>query len=779
MTLLNALLALGAFAFTFPLAIHLFHRSRFKTLDWGAWHLLDSVMRVNRRRIQLANLLLLLLRCLIPILLAFCLARPVLTGFRSLPGDEPRTLVVVVDDSRSMNASAKGEPSRLSLAQAGLTDLMKGLSRRDEVIFLTSNAIDSPPSTMGAATAMQRVKNLTASGGPTNFSSVIDAAISAAQQSSHRQCSVLIVSDFQSSNVTASTLTSLDSLAEQIKTLDPPPSIHFWDLGTGEDDLPNVSVEAVTVDSPAVVAGRNASFSAKIRNASDTPTGELRVVWTIDSVELPPRNISIDERSNATSRLSHRFDEAGVHQVNVSVEYSDSLSQDNRRSIAVDVMRQIDVVLVDGKPSRVPLEGSADWLSIALSPFSFGGDDQPDAVATRVIRDGELDKTLLSERPELVVLANVQSLNSEQQSSLAQFVLQGGALVVFDGDAVRPESFNEPWRTDSASLQLPATLGDIAGTPTNRDKVVASFAELSSQYSPWGILTAQNERPLDDVEIYAYRKLSLKTAAVGETASLENDDRDSNSSRVLLRFSDGAPAVVLAKRGRGQICQFAIPCDNSWTTLPTRLPFLPLMQQMVLDLAGRRNHTTVDVGQPLSVPLSELAFNTEDSLARDGSSGNPSRSAKPLQIRYTIQTPGEQETELAPAKDLPEELRWPDTAVPGAYVFRAASQSKSKTTANDTAAGNRQSTAQTLRIVEVPAQESELRWAGSDRMTAVAERIGASTFSEIGQFKAEDHTRRFGREIWRWILVLLLIAMIGELLLQQNLLGRAFAMGAR
>ena len=44
-------------------------------------------------------LLLLLLRCLLPILLAFCLARPVFTGFRVLPGDAPQSVVLVVDDS--------------------------------------------------------------------------------------------------------------------------------------------------------------------------------------------------------------------------------------------------------------------------------------------------------------------------------------------------------------------------------------------------------------------------------------------------------------------------------------------------------------------------------------------------------------------------------------------------------------------------------------------------------------------------------------------------------
>ena len=71
MTLLNGLLALGALAFTIPLAIHLLFRSRFTTLDWGAMHLLDSVIRVNRKRLQITNILLLLMRCLLPILLAW------------------------------------------------------------------------------------------------------------------------------------------------------------------------------------------------------------------------------------------------------------------------------------------------------------------------------------------------------------------------------------------------------------------------------------------------------------------------------------------------------------------------------------------------------------------------------------------------------------------------------------------------------------------------------------------------------------------------------------
>ena len=83
MNFINGILAFGAIAFTVPLIIHLLFKSRFKTVDWGAMHLLEDVVRVNRRRLQVSNLLLLLLRCLIPAVLAFLLARPVLTGFKT------------------------------------------------------------------------------------------------------------------------------------------------------------------------------------------------------------------------------------------------------------------------------------------------------------------------------------------------------------------------------------------------------------------------------------------------------------------------------------------------------------------------------------------------------------------------------------------------------------------------------------------------------------------------------------------------------------------------
>ncbi|MEX0824999.1 MAG: BatA domain-containing protein, partial [Pirellulaceae bacterium] len=105
MTFLNGLLAFGAIAAVLPLAIHLLNRQRFEIIDWAAMHLIAAVHHANQRRWRWQELLLLLVRCAIPILLALALARPVLTSWRAAGGGQPSTTIVLLDDSASMRRS--------------------------------------------------------------------------------------------------------------------------------------------------------------------------------------------------------------------------------------------------------------------------------------------------------------------------------------------------------------------------------------------------------------------------------------------------------------------------------------------------------------------------------------------------------------------------------------------------------------------------------------------------------------------------------------------------
>lgn len=739
MTLLNGLLSFGALAFTIPLVIHLLFRTRFRTIDWGAMHLLDNAVRVNHRRIQLLQLLLLLLRCLLPVLLAFCLARPVLTGFRSLPGDAAVTLILAIDDSRSMSARDRTGISRMARAQNMIRDLLTDLSRRDEVMLIRASQLDQPPIVAGRSMIADKLRTLSAQSGPVDLALLVRRAVEAADDATQLQRRIVVVSDFQSSDLDDSALESLGHLSDRLSERSDRPTISFLNLGVDSGELENVSIDLIEVDSPAVVAGRLATYSATIQNASDTAIQGIRIHWTADGQTIESSEVSIDTRSSTTVRIDHAFEAPGVHELATTVEHDDAIAADNRRAIGVDVIDEVRVLIADGAPSDRPLKSETDFLAVALSPFAFGGVDRSDAIRTTVIAPERISATLRDKQPNIFVLANVDRLSEKAKTDIANFVNFGGSLVIFDGESVQPIAYKGPWKGTEASWQLPAVMGQVVGSSTPQNSNPIPIEAAQDRLSPWQNLVGPDEFVFDQVNLFAYRKLVLNTV----------DQEQQGSS--ILNTSSGDPLIVAARARRGRIIQFAFPCDDAWTDLPLRAIFVPMMQQLMLDLAGSQKQTTINLGQAISVPTSELHPSV------------PTTS----QIRYLVEHPDETETSLRPDESIESPSLSINPMIPGVYRFAAEIQSDGDPSIDPTNLNS------SIRVVEISPAESKLQDADAARVEAAADTIEANVFTDSSSLRSDDRTRRYGREIWRWILGLLLIAMIVEIILQQMLSGKS------
>src|SRR6185295_16561377 len=99
MNFLNLALLGGVLALAIPIIIHLFHKSRFQVVRWGAMHLLEAEIRTNQRRIRIEQIILLIIRAAIPAILALCMARPVWKGLHKLAGEARTSTVVLLDNS--------------------------------------------------------------------------------------------------------------------------------------------------------------------------------------------------------------------------------------------------------------------------------------------------------------------------------------------------------------------------------------------------------------------------------------------------------------------------------------------------------------------------------------------------------------------------------------------------------------------------------------------------------------------------------------------------------
>src|SRR5689334_9111334 len=96
-------LVAGLAAVSLPLLIHLLNRQRHKPLRWAAMRFVLAAHKKTRRRVELENLLLLLLRMGAIALLALALARPFTGRHSPLASltDSRRDVVVVLDASAS------------------------------------------------------------------------------------------------------------------------------------------------------------------------------------------------------------------------------------------------------------------------------------------------------------------------------------------------------------------------------------------------------------------------------------------------------------------------------------------------------------------------------------------------------------------------------------------------------------------------------------------------------------------------------------------------------
>jgi len=177
-SLLNGALIGGALAFASPIIIHLFHKSRFQIVKWGAMHLLEAVIRTNQRRIKIEQIILLIIRAAIPLLLALTMARPVWKGVRKLVGEARASTVILLDNSYSMAASRAGT-SNFSLAKDEASRILNELPRGSDaqVVLLGeggSPLLDEP--TYDLARLTQALKQVEADYGSATVPAGLDFA---------------------------------------------------------------------------------------------------------------------------------------------------------------------------------------------------------------------------------------------------------------------------------------------------------------------------------------------------------------------------------------------------------------------------------------------------------------------------------------------------------------------------------------------------------------------------------------------------------------------------
>ncbi|HLL90603.1 MAG TPA: BatA domain-containing protein [Tepidisphaeraceae bacterium] len=569
-----AFLAAGLALAVIPVVIHILNRRRYKTVQWAAMDFLLRAMKKNRRRLKFESWLLLAMRCCVLGLLGLALARPSgcdAPAVSAIAGQRSGLHVIVVDNSLSMSyahAHAGGAGDHLARAKDLAKESIDRMSGGGEAVVLITAARPAvavlPRATYDLDAANAAVARIEPTYAGTDLAGAFRLALDAARNETRFLDKQLVIY----SDATRSAWEGKGG-ADAIEQLVPDVTNTFRiaHFGLGAADQSNAAVAELRPSARLVTTTFGTDFLAAV--ARYGPPVEATTTWRVDDAGVPGGAAVRLDRTDAAATLANApLPGGGPHVVSLSVNANDRLRPDDARWRAVNVVSELKVLIVEGERSPQPMRSSGAFLQVALSPGTAGNEGPPASaggyVAAETISDLELAGRLLDDYAA-VVLAGVPQVQPQVADNLARFVNNGGALLLFMGEAVNADNYNAvlgPRRL------LPGPLTQRLTTPTGGKPF--SFAFDNENPGPLlDVFKGQRDAGLDRVSIDTY----------WQTAPEPGVERVLNY--VPAGDAPPDPAITTHAVGGGRVVFVSTSANADWTTLPLRTAYVPLVNELL------------------------------------------------------------------------------------------------------------------------------------------------------------------------------------------------------
>ncbi|MFN9507608.1 MAG: BatA domain-containing protein [Planctomycetota bacterium] len=721
MTFLNALLAFGATAFSVPLIIHLLNRSKYLTIDWGAMQFLDSSVKVNSRRIQWKQVLLLLIRCLIPVLLALAMARPLIQSWKDTAGSTPMSLAILLDDSLSMQSVHEtqgrvGENrTRLQQAVMQIQKILEELpGGSDAAIILGGKPVqlwaEHQPSEL--AQRLVSLNDRIESAGRLDLSEGAREAANWLDKSSNPRRHLLVVSDFQASEWKPAVQDLSRDIANQLSGRSVPIAWSFLNAvpAAPQSSEANISIQSVETIPSQVAPQGKLTIIASLQNDSQEPiVVPLVLMDGLDEVQR--QSVSIAGNSTSTARFVWSPTKAEDTLLKIFADHDDSNPKDHSIAKVLRVREPAKILIIDGDRKREAMQSESDFVRLALTPFSLLRGEPGDLFTTSVVDAGGWNEAMLKE-VQGVICCNLADLNPEQRKWLRAFVERGGGLLFSLGDKVQVDKLNAWESVADGGLRI----GNYAArTPWE--------GSIKPTASPAFELSKASLDSLNSVRFVARNTLKI-------------DESSKVSPVVSLAYEDDQPFLISLPIGAGRCFWMTSGCDEGDSNLPSLPVFLPLIQRMM----------TTAIRWPAGwseTPLGEPWIE------------NNNISLKPEVKKLSVQLPGATTQELAIDPSKPVEL---GTARLEGVAQAMAGDVRLYHGFSNSPIDRKQELARPLLAPE--------------ELESLAKSASASVHSDANRWLDKERSNSSGKELWTWFWLGLLAMFFAEMFLQQSLSPR-------
>lgn len=558
-----AMLLWGLIAVLIPLLIHLLFRRRRRVMEWAAMRFVRHAWAARRKRIRLEQIVLLLVRCAIPVLLGLALAQPLLNDGAWFDTG-PIHRYIIVDNGI---ASTTTDPS-------GRTDLDRSIEVIDRYIDTVdpgdpvSLLLSSDNTLLGPTTNTDELRRLCESIESTELPSNIHRSLEriASTIDSSTGSEVILASGLRRGTLPDGTGAPVEF-----------PDTTSLLLGSSPVPVsPNIGILEASPGRPFVIM--DSSGGERQRNTMSTST-IVQLLRDGPSYPSAVSTITIRSDGGTTSRTIRWSDGQrtrpvnmdlpigpdGEHGSRIEIEIGplDSVAADNTRYLSMESIEQIEILMLDRIDSG-DSSGDTNWIRYALNPMNG------DSIELRSIDPISVIESDLN-GVDLIVVKRPDLVAGESMTLLRDHVDTGGSLLILPP----PGKTIHDWaRTWSDSFDLPWTW----------DRQDRSYDDPPS-------LLRSNEGVEYLSSISGELEQLLESTRIDRTMIIEPGP----GTDVVLVTSDGDPFLVStmeSPRHGGSIMAFSSAMHTDWTDLPTRPLMVPLFQELLRDILSRQRSDT-------------------------------------------------------------------------------------------------------------------------------------------------------------------------------------------
>lgn len=613
MNFLNTFILFGLVAALLPLIIHLFTRSKSKTIRFSTLEFLKELQQQKIRRIKLKQLLLLLLRMLIIIFLVLAFARPTIRGGLSgVIGPNAKTsAVIILDNSFSMNSRRDGK-LLFEDAREKAVQISKAMQPGDDVFLLTSTdttGVTTPRSYHNFDALRREIEERHIDFRVTDISDPLLLAHNLLNKSNNINKELYILSDFQKCAFSAD---SLPPAKEKIRTLA---------LPFRTTNISNLSVQSARLSSTILEKGKIVELEVLITNAGNQPARNKLAQLFVDGERVAQVTLNLEPKRSSTEKFKFVLKKAGFVSGYILLE-DDDILQDNRYYFSFNIPDKIHVAMFGTHPA------DTDYISLVLK--------QAEHKETRFIVDkippAKMRYTRL-EKYNVIVLANIPSFDTQQVEQLKDYIRAGGGLFLTLGQDIDIKSYNTNLIPKLGLPKLTETMGSVADAGQ-------AFSLGKTD------LTHPLFRGIFDQKDVSFSKPAFHFAV--KTADMPGTEK-------IMQYGTGDPFLLEKKTEKGKILFFTTGFNLQLTDIMHRTIFAPLVSRAVTYLGtpafAAKDNLMIGDELRMQVP----AQNLNDKLLMQ----RPDNKSDELKVKVLAGGPW---------------IYYSDTSVPGIYRLTAGKQ---------------------------------------------------------------------------------------------------------